>query len=205
MDDLVIAHIARKSYFEHMAILDSQTVLQSPLGEFRHLSPTEAARRARRIRLLLTDNDGVLTDTGVYYGQDGELFKRYSIRDGMGVERLRCVGIETAIVTGETSVNLTRRAEKLHISRLYLGIKDKAAAIDSLVRATNLDYEEIAFIGDDVNDLTALDIVGERGITAAPSDAMPQIRSIVHYTCRWSGGNGAFRDFAEALITLRTF
>jgi 3-deoxy-D-manno-octulosonate 8-phosphate phosphatase (KDO 8-P phosphatase) len=191
-------------YLAGMAKLELLSILPRPLGEIRHLSQLEAIKRARRIRLVITDNDGVLTDTGVYYGPDGELVKRYSIRDGMGVERLRHLGVETSILTGEKSLNLKRRAEKLHISRLYLGVKDKAAAIDALVRESDLDYEELAFIGDDVNDMEAMDALGERGITAAPADAMPQILAIAHYTCLWKGGNGAFRDFAEALITLRS-
>ncbi len=84
------------------------------------LTASALRTRARRIRLVLTDNDGVLTDTGVYYGIDGELMKRYSIRDGMGVERLRDAGVETAIVTGEVSGNVKKRAEKLQI-RLRCG------------------------------------------------------------------------------------
>ncbi|MCZ7557990.1 MAG: HAD-IIIA family hydrolase [Bacteroidia bacterium] len=163
----------------------------------------EAIRRARRIRLVLSDNDGVLTDTGVYYGADGELVKRYSIRDGMGMERLRQLGIESGIITGEKSPNLKRRAEKLRLTHLYLGVKDKVATLEALRRSSGLAYEEIAYIGDDVNDLRIMDLVSERGLTAAPADAMPQIAAIAHYNCLWTGGNGAFRDFAEALITLR--
>src|SRR5438105_7910342 len=92
------------------------------------LSRDELAARARRLRLVLTDSDGVLTDAGVYYSERGEELKRFSIRDGMGVERLRDAGIATAIVTGEKSGSVVRRAEKLGI-RAYLGIKDKAALL----------------------------------------------------------------------------
>ena len=186
-----------------MTILDPNSILARPLGSFRHIAPNDATKRARRIRLVLTANDGVLTDTGVYYGPDGELLKRYSIRDGMGAERLKQLGIETGIITGEKSPSLKHRAAKLHLSHLYLGIKDKVATIEAIARATGIGYEEIAYIGDDVNDLLAMDLLGERGLTAAPADAMPQVLAIAHYTCLWNGGDGAFRDFAEALITLR--
>jgi len=82
--------------------------------------------KAAKIRLLLTDVDGVLTDNGVFYGESGEVLKRFSIRDGMGVERLRkLAGIETGIITGELSPSVARRAEKLKITELHLGIKDK--------------------------------------------------------------------------------
>jgi 3-deoxy-D-manno-octulosonate 8-phosphate phosphatase (KDO 8-P phosphatase) len=186
-----------------MSTFNPHSILPQPLGSFQHIAASEAARRAQRIRLVLTDNDGVLTDTGVYYGPDGELFKRYSIRDGMGMERLKHIGIETGIITGEISPSLKKRSEKLNLSHLYLGIKDKVACIEALLRSSGFGYEEIAYIGDDVNDLQAMDLLAERGLTAAPADAMPQVLAIAHYICRWTGGNGAFRDFAEALITLR--
>ncbi|MBN1447489.1 MAG: HAD-IIIA family hydrolase [Bacteroidetes bacterium] len=186
-----------------MKVLPDSTILPRLLGSLQHLSWDEAARRARRIRLVLTDNDGVLTDTGVYYGPDGELFKRYSIRDGMGMERLGLLGIETGIITGEESPNLKRRAEKLKLKHLHLGVKDKIATLTRIRRETGLSPEEIAYIGDDVNDLGIMDIIGERGFTAAPADAMPQIHDLAQYICSWRGGNGAFRDFAEAVITLR--
>ncbi|MFA6233156.1 MAG: HAD-IIIA family hydrolase [Bacteroidota bacterium] len=187
-----------------MSTLPQNSILPDVLGTIQHLTPEKFARRARRIRLLLTDNDGVLTDTGVYYGPDGEAVKRYSIRDGMGMERLRVLGIETGIITGEKSPNLKRRAEKLKLKHLYLGVKDKTAALARIRHETGFSADEIAFIGDDVNDLGIMDIVGEHGLSAAPADAMPQVRTVAHYVCAWRGGNGAFRDFAEALITLRS-
>jgi 3-deoxy-D-manno-octulosonate 8-phosphate phosphatase (KDO 8-P phosphatase) len=183
--------------------LPANTILPDVLGSIQHLTPEKFARRARRIRLVLTDNDGVLTDTGVYYGSEGEAVKRYSIRDGMGMERLRVLGIETGIITGEKSLNLKRRAEKLKLKHLYLGVKDKTAALARIRHETGFSADEIAFIGDDVNDLGIMDIVGEHGLSAAPADAMPQVRAMAHYLCAWRGGNGAFRDFAEALITFR--
>ena len=85
--------------------------------------------KAAKIVLLLSDVDGVLTDNGVYYGAEGEVLKKFSVRDGMGVERLRNTGIETGIVTGETSPSVKKRAEKLNISELHLGSKDKAAVL----------------------------------------------------------------------------
>lgn len=186
-----------------MSILPNNSILPDILGSLQHLSTEKFVRRAKRIRLVLTDNDGVLTDTGVYYGPEGEAVKRYSIRDGMGMERLRVLGIETGIITGEKSLNLKRRAEKLKLKHLYLGVKDKSAALASIRSATGLSADEIAYIGDDVNDLGIMDVIGEHSITAAPADAMPQVLAVAHYICAWRGGNGAFRDFAEALITLR--
>jgi 3-deoxy-D-manno-octulosonate 8-phosphate phosphatase (KDO 8-P phosphatase) len=156
--------------------------------------------RAQRIKLLLTDVDGVLTDNGVYYGENGEVLKRFSIRDGMGVERLRkTCGIDTGIVTGELSPSVARRAEKLQITHLYLGVKDKLGRLNEIMAATGLSWEEIAFIGDDVNDLEVLQRVG---FSACPVDAMAAVRAAVHYHCLERGGYGAFREFAEYIIQL---
>ncbi len=168
------------------------------------IRPREARLRARRIRLVLADCDGVLTDTGVFYGESGELMKRFSIRDGMGVERLRQVGIESGIVSGERSASIVRRAEKLAIRHLLLGVLDKRAAVEALCAESGFGLAEVAYIGDDVNDLALLDAVGAQGLTAAPADALPEVAQRVHYLCRIRGGSGALRDFAEWLLALRS-
>jgi YrbI family 3-deoxy-D-manno-octulosonate 8-phosphate phosphatase len=156
--------------------------------------------KAQRIKLLLTDVDGVLTDNGVYYGENGEVMKRFSIRDGMGVERLRKLcGIDTGIMTGELSPSVARRAEKLQITHLYLGVKDKLGRLNEVMKTHQLSWEEIAFIGDDVNDL---EVLQRAGLSACPGDAMPAVREVVHYQCQERGGYGAFREFAEQIIQL---
>ena len=165
--------------------------------------PGELRKRARRISLVLTDNDGVLTDNGVYYSDLGEVLKRYSIRDGMGVARLREVGIETGIISGENSQSMIRRAEKLRLSNCYFGIADKEAELTRILIDTGLDISQIAYIGDDVNDLGVLRAIRSGGLTGAPSDAMPVVKRQVHYVANAAGGHGAFRDFAEWIISLR--
>jgi 3-deoxy-D-manno-octulosonate 8-phosphate phosphatase (KDO 8-P phosphatase) len=157
--------------------------------------------RAGRIKLLLTDVDGVLTDNGVYYSEQGELMKRFSIRDGMGVERLRkTCGIMTGIITGETSPSVIRRAEKLGIEELHLGVKDKLGRLGEIMERTQLEWGDIAYIGDDVNDMEVLQRVG---IAGCPADGMAAVRRVVHYICETKGGYGAFREFAEWIIELR--
>jgi 3-deoxy-D-manno-octulosonate 8-phosphate phosphatase (KDO 8-P phosphatase) len=168
------------------------------------LSVPEVRRRAAHIKLLLTDNDGVLTDAGVYYSATGEMLKRYSIRDGLGVELLRQAGIETGIISGERSENLRRRAEKLRIRHVYLGIKNKLAHLDFLMAQTQFSRNEIAYIGDDVNDLEILNAIARAGLTGAPADAVAPVQSAVHYVSRKPGGYGAFRDFADWIIEHRT-
>lgn len=167
------------------------------------LTNKEINKRSAQIKLVLTDNDGVLTDTGVYYSDSGEIMKRFSIRDGMGVERLRDVGIETGIITGELSGSVRTRAEKLKIQYLYLGIKDKLGRLDSILAETGLSTAEIAYIGDDYNDFEIINEINKFGLTAAPLDAMPKIVEAVVYHSQVKGGQGAFRDFAEWIMTHR--
>ncbi len=155
--------------------------------------------KALRIKLLLTDCDGVLTDGGVYYGESGEDLKKFNIRDGMAVERLRnLAGIETGIITGELSPSVMKRAEKLKITELHLGAKDKPAILKEILSRLNLEPQEVAYIGDDSNDLEIMKLVG---FTAAPADALSFVKEAVHFVCQAKGGEGAFREFAELLIS----
>lgn len=167
------------------------------------LPEDELRARARRIKLVITDSDGVLTDTGVYYSERGEELKRFSIRDGMGVELLRDAGIVTAIVTGEKSGSVARRAEKLGI-KAYLGIKDKAALLPLVMADAGAGADQVAYIGDDVNDVPIMRAVREqRGLTAAPADAIESVRLEIHHLSPVPGGHGAFRDFADWILNLR--
>lgn len=168
------------------------------------LTEEEARKRARAIRLVLTDVDGVLTDTGVYYSERGEELKRFSVRDGMGVELLRNAGVETGFLTRETSGAVKARAAKLRIEKYYFqGVREKAAFLETILRDTDFQAHEIAFIGDDINDAELLRTLSRTGLTASPSDAMPVARDAALYHCRARGGEGAFRDFAEWILALR--
>jgi len=163
--------------------------------------PSAVAESARHIRFVLTDSDGVLTDNGVYYSAAGEEMKRFSIRDGMGVERLRVyAGVEVGIITGERSGAVQRRAEKLGITELHLGIRDKVAVLDELLARRGLTAEQVAYIGDDTNDVAIMQRVGLAG---CPADATPFARAVAHYVCPSRGGYGAFRDFAEFIIAAK--
>ncbi len=162
------------------------------------MTADEAIQRAKKIKLLLTDSDGVLTDNGVYYGASGEVMKRFSIRDGMGVERLRTIcQIETGIITGEMSPSVATRAEKLKITELHLGVSNKLERLADILQRKGLKPEEVAFIGDDVNDLEILKAVG---LACSPSDGMDLLDHAIHYRCTVKGGEGCFREVAEFII-----
>jgi 3-deoxy-D-manno-octulosonate 8-phosphate phosphatase (KDO 8-P phosphatase) len=165
-----------------------------PMREYKE----ELMLRARNVKIVVTDCDGVLTDTGVYYSEQGEAMKRFSIRDGMGVERLRTLcGIETAIMTGEKSGSVVRRAEKLSIKHLFLSAKDKGPLLMQFLKEQGLEPKHLAYIGDDTNDLEALELAG---LAACPCDAMSMAKQKAHYICSEKGGYGAFRDLAELII-----
>ena len=164
--------------------------------------PLTLLEKAAAIRLVLTDCDGVLTDAGVYYSASGEELKRFSFRDGMGVERLREIArVETGIITGEHSLIVTRRAEKLRIEELHLGIKNKKALLTGILERRGLRPEEVAYIGDDTNDEVIMRSVG---LSACPADAVEDILSIADYICHKTGGHGAFREFAELIIRAKS-
>ena len=166
------------------------------------LDPGEMQRRALRIRLVLTDVDGTLTDGGVFYSEAGEVMKRFDLRDGMGVERLLELGVETAFITRESSTLVQRRADKLGVA-LYARVNDKNAALPAILVRSALSNDEVAYIGDDVNDLPIIHTVSLTGITAAPADAQPDVRRSVHYICSRPGGHGAFREFVDLLVSLK--
>jgi len=165
--------------------------------------PDEIIHRASRIKLVLTDCDGVLTDGGVYYSEQGEALKRFSMRDGMGVERLRNDGVEIAFVTRERSAIVARRAEKLKVTLCYVGVHDKTAVLPRLLGDAGIDASQLAYIGDDVNDAGIMAAVARDGLVGAPLDAIPSLLHGAHYRCRRPGGYGAFRDFAEWILDLR--
>src|SRR6202521_3800167 len=156
-----------------------------------------AGLRARRVRLLCVDVDGVLTDAGIYYGPDGEVLKKFNTRDGLGLARVREAGIAVAIISGEDSAIVHARAAKLKIDDVSSGVANKRAVIDKLCQVNTLQLEEVAFIGDDLNDLPALECVG---LACAVADAAEPVKAVAHYVTQRRGGDGAVREVCEFLI-----
>lgn len=162
---------------------------------------TEAlAVRAARIRLVVSDVDGVLTDATVYYSERGEELVRFSRRDGMGFELLRRAGLPSALLSREDSPIVRARAAKLGLEHVFLGVKDKLAFLERVESVTGAKREEIAFIGDDVNDVPLMRVVA---IAGAPSDAVAAARAAAHVVVAARGGEGAFRAFADELLSWR--
>jgi 3-deoxy-D-manno-octulosonate 8-phosphate phosphatase (KDO 8-P phosphatase) len=152
------------------------------------------------IRLFATDVDGVLTDAGMYYSESGDEWKKFNTRDGMGIKLLQKAGIITAIVTQERTRLVARRAEKLAIPELHQGVMEKLSVIREMAARHGLSLQQIAYIGDDVNDIEALKAVG---VSAAPADGLPQVLDVVDYVCQKHGGEGAVRELAELILQSR--
>jgi 3-deoxy-D-manno-octulosonate 8-phosphate phosphatase (KDO 8-P phosphatase) len=163
------------------------------------VSPSQGRSRTvlKGIRLFATDVDGVLTDGGMYYSEAGDELKKFNTRDGMGIKLLQKAGVITAIVTQERTKLVARRAEKLTIPDLHQGVMDKLSMIREMAERYRLALQQIAYIGDDVNDLEALSAVG---FSAAPADAMPIVKASVHYVCEKKGGEGAVREIADMIL-----
>ena len=152
----------------------------------------------KKISLILTDVDGVLTDGSRYYSKNGENIKKFHVRDGMGINILLRNGIKTIIVTKERSEIVKKWAKDVNVHRVMMGIKNKETVLTKLCKEFNLQPNQIAFIGDDVNDLPLLKLVG---ISASPYDAINQVKNSVKYVCTCNGGQGAFREFADFILT----
>lgn len=160
------------------------------------------ARRLRwgAVRALVTDVDGVLTDGGLYYAENGDELKRFDVRDGQGLVSLREAGLLTAIVTRKQTALVARRARDLGIVEVHQDVRDKAAAIADLVARHGLDPATICYVGDDVGDLPAMRAVG---LSVAVADAVPEVRRAAAYVTRARPGHGAIREVCDLILGAR--
>src|SRR5580658_4584121 len=150
------------------------------------------------LRAIALDVDGVLTDGGVWWGPDGAEWKRFSFADIMGVSLARKAGLTVTLISGEDSPLVDRFAAKLELTDITKGCKDKAAALRAFAERHDLRLEDICFMGDDVNDLAAMDIAG---FSAAPADARPAALRQADLVTHASGGNGAVRELVDLILS----
>src|SRR5256712_2376945 len=154
----------------------------------------------QRVQMLAMDVDGVLTDAGMYYTESGDELKKFNTRDGMGIKMLQAAGLVTAFITREKTTIVERRGHKLAVPEVHQGVDDKLAVLTTLGSKYGLTLDQVAYIGDDVNDLEALRSVG---FSAAPADAMPSVLQAVHFVCKNKGGEGAVREVADLILAAR--
>lgn len=148
-------------------------------------------------KLIITDIDGVWTDGSMYYDQSGNEWKRFHTYDSAGVLFAKILRIPVAIITGEETKIVERRAKKLNVDYLFQGVKNKIEIVQTIITELNISMEDCAFIGDDINDFLLLEKVGW---SAAPANAPEYIKSKVHFITDKKGGEGAFREFVEKIL-----
>ncbi len=152
---------------------------------------------AKRIKLVCLDVDGVLTDGSIIVSGEGELFKRFYVRDGLGIKFLQDAGIQVAICTGRSSQIVETRAAELGINLIMQGQTDKRDGLKTICEKAGVRPEETAYMGDDIPDLCLFSLVA---LSAAPSDAIPLILEKADWTANARGGNGAVRELAEFIL-----
>ena len=148
-------------------------------------------------KLFLSDIDGVWTDGGMYYDQTGNEWKKFNTSDSAGVLFAHKLNIPVGIITGEDTQIVKNRAEKLKIDYLFMGIQNKVSIAETIIKELGISWANVAYIGDDINDIPLLKKVG---FSATPANAPQYIKEIVSYTCLKSGGKGAFREFVEKIL-----
>jgi 3-deoxy-D-manno-octulosonate 8-phosphate phosphatase (KDO 8-P phosphatase) len=162
-----------------------------------HDYPEEVWRRAQRIRLLVLDVDGVLTDGRLYFGPTGEALKVFHVRDGHGIKMLMAAGIEVALLSGRRSDAAYHRARELGISRFHEGLRDKVAVLAEICRSLDITPEAVAAVGDDLVDLPHLE---QTGLAVAVADAAAEVIAAAHWVTRLPGGQGAVREVCDLIL-----
>ncbi|MCR1959790.1 3-deoxy-D-manno-octulosonate 8-phosphate phosphatase [Thomasclavelia cocleata] len=149
------------------------------------------------VKMLVMDVDGTLTDGKIYISDQGEVMKAFNVKDGYGIVNLKDHGVIPVIITGRKSMILEKRAEELRINELYQGIGNKIIKLKEVANKYGLSFNEIAYIGDDLNDL---DCIKYCGLTACPNDAVIEIKKEVNYICKNNAGHGAVREFIDYMF-----
>lgn len=167
----------------------------------KNISESELRSRLFQVKLLALDVDGVLTDGGLYYTERGEEMKRFNIKDGQGLKLLMQSGVEVAIITAKSSLSTAYRAKDLGIIHTYLGVKDKLSTLNRLCEKLSLSLSQVAYVGDDINDLEVMQAVG---CPLTVADAMTINQASAMYITKLAGGQGAVREICDILLQLRS-
>ena len=149
------------------------------------------------IKLVLLDVDGTLTDGGIYRGNNEEELKRFNVKDGYAIVNAQKLGIEFGIITGRKSELVEIRAKELKIKYLYQGISEKTVILEEIMKKDSLSKEEIAYMGDDLNDLL---IMKQVGLSGTPKDAVDEVIQVADFVSKKNGGSGAVREFIEYIL-----
>lgn len=176
-------------------------IVEGLLRKREEKSNVNITERLRQIKIFLIDSDGCLTDGGMYYSEAGDEMKKFNAKDGYGIRELREKGIIVGIITGENCQLIKRRAEKLEVDELHLDIRNKLETINSICNKYNMELKNVAYIGDDLNDLDAVKNVG---FGCAVADAQKEVRENAIYVTDRKGGDGAVREVVDILLNAIT-
>ncbi|HRX85473.1 MAG TPA: HAD hydrolase family protein [Phycisphaerae bacterium] len=161
------------------------------------MNTPDLSARLQRLSVVITDVDGVLTDGGMYYGEGGDEFKKFNIRDGAGVALLKAAGLVVGALTGESRRLNARRLEKIGVDFYFEGVRDKRQCLHEYLTQSGIEARQVAFIGDEINDYCLL---GEVGVFFAVADACSEIRERADQVLRSRGGEGALREAATIIL-----
>ena len=170
------------------------------LGASRERSDAEVLRKLAGVRLLSLDVDGVMTDGGLYYTDDGRISRKYNVKDGVGIKRAMDAGIQIVIISAGVSGSVPERAETLGIEHVFTGVEDKRAVLKTLCDELGIGLDEVAHMGDDLNDVPLLQAVG---CPIAVADAQPEAWDAALIITEQNGGNGAIRKICDILVKSR--
>lgn len=151
----------------------------------------------KKIKMIIMDVDGTLTDGKIYISTQGEIMKAFNVKDGLGIKKLQVHDIKPIIITGRNSEIVAIRARELGITEVHQGIHDKVKKLEQICEKYKYDFDEVAYIGDDENDLACMNLCGYKG---CPQDAVTSVKDRCDFICSTSGGNGAVREFIEFLL-----
>jgi 3-deoxy-D-manno-octulosonate 8-phosphate phosphatase (KDO 8-P phosphatase) len=160
----------------------------------------EILERAKKIKLLLLDCDGVLTDGRIYLTAAGEEIKTFDVKDGQGIALLHKAGVESGIISGRISMAAEHRASELGMKFVYQGVADKAACLTEILSKSGCVAAEVCFVGDDIGDLPVMDMAG---LAVAVSDAVKPVKKAAHLVTKKKGGRGAVREVCDLLFDCR--
>ena len=165
------------------------------------LTESEFQVRLSQVKLLALDVDGTLTDGGLYYSDSGEELKKFNVKDGQGLKLLMTTGVTVAIITASTATSTIHRAKKLGVTQVYIGVEDKLTVVHTLCEKLGIELAQVAYAGDDVNDLPVLQAVG---CPLTVADAVADPKKCALYITQAIGGHGAVREICDLLIASQT-
>lgn len=195
LNDFEVDHVLEMSLFDLQALceeykLDLQSLMFKPIFHSENIK-----QKAAKIKLLVMDVDGVLTDGGMYITENGDQIKKYNTKDGMAIQFLRKNGIEPCIISSSlTTEMVVQRAKMLGITRYYVGKASKMEILQNFCKDLNINLNQVAMVGDDINDL---EIIKSVGLSACPSDAVNMIKSNTDIILTKKGGEGCVREFID--------